>query len=69
MDIEKIISVSIDKSIKDMVDKKSKENNYPDKEMSSLIKQDELLMNYSNNLLIEYHKALKSELAKQGINI
>ena len=69
MDINKIISDSLDKSTKDVIDKKFKENNYPDKGMSSLIKQNEFLMNYSNNLLIEYHKALKSELSKQGINI
>lgn len=60
MDISKIINDSIDKSVKDVVDGKFKK---PE------VKQEEMLMNYSNILLETYHDELCKELAKHGINL
>jgi hypothetical protein len=70
LDTSKIISNAVEESINGIVNKNPSElPNIGNQKYSDSIKQDELLMNYSNNLLNNYHNALKEELAKQGIII
>lgn len=69
MDISKIVSDSIDKSLKQVADKKFDNIVVDDPTISELASQDAMLMNYTNILLATYHKELKKELSKHGIEI
>lgn len=69
MDISKIINDSIDKSLKQVTDGKFDNIVDDDPNMSELAGQNAMLMNYTNILLETYHKELKKELSKHGIEI
>lgn len=69
VDISKIVSDSIDKSIKHVANEKFDNIVVDDPTMSELAGQDAMLMNYTNILLETYHKELKKELSKHGIEI
>lgn len=69
MDISKIINDSIDRSLKQVTDGKFDNIVVDDPNMSKLAGQDAMLMNYANMLLLTYHKELKKELSKHGIEI
>ena len=69
MDISKIVSDSIDKSLKQVADGKFNNIVVDDPNLAKLAGQDAMLMSYSNILLATYHKELKKELSKHGIEI
>lgn len=69
MDISKIVSDSIDQSLKQVAGGKFNNIIVNDPNMSELAGQDAMLMNYTNILLETYHKELKKELSKHGIEI
>ncbi len=69
MDISKIVSDSIDKSVKQVVSGKFDDIITDNQYMNELAGQDAMLMNYANILLTTYHKELKKELSKHGIEI
>lgn len=69
MDISKIINDSIDKSLKQVTDGKFDNIVDDDPNMSEHAGQNAMLMNYTNILLETYHKELKKELSKHGIEI
>ena len=69
MDISKIISDSIDKSIKHVTNGKFDNIVTDDPNLSESASQDAMFMNYANMLLLTYHKELKKELSKHGIEI
>lgn len=69
MDISKIISDSIDKSIKQVVNGKFDSMITDNQHLEESVSQDAMLMNYSNTLLATYHKELKKELSKHSIEI
>ena len=66
MNISKIIKDSLDKSLKEAAN--GKFDNYCNID-KNLVSQDAMLMNYIHILLSTYHKELKSELSKHGIEI
>lgn len=67
MDFLKIIEDSTQKTVKNMLNRKS--NDKLDENLQNSIKENQILLDYSNNLLRSYHEELKKELAKQGIQI
>ena len=67
MDFSKIIEDSTKKTIENMLNRKS--NDKLDENLQNSIKENQVLLDYSNNLLRSYHEELKEELAKQGIQI
>lgn len=69
MDISKIVSESIDKSIKQVASGKFDNLVADNQDIAEFAGQNAMLMNYSNMLLITYHKELKKELSKHGIEI
>ena len=70
MDISKIISNSIEETIKGFGKKDNPKFPLSDDEaFNNSIEQYEILLTYSQNLLVTYHEALKTALAEQGINI
>lgn len=70
MDISKIVSDSLEKSLKQVADGKFDNSIVnDDPSMSELARQDDMLMNYTNILLETYHTELKKELSKHGIEI
>lgn len=69
MDISKIVNDSIDKCAKQVADGEFNNIVAEDPNMSALVGQDAMLMNYANILLATYHKELKKELSKHGIEI
>lgn len=70
MDISKVITTSLDKSVKDVVNGKIDETlNFDDAQLQKTVQQNKLLMNYSITLLKTYHEELRKELATHGIEI
>lgn len=70
MDISKIITDSIDKSIEEVAKGTYKNaRNIEDEAIAKLATQDKMLMNYTNILLATYHEELKKELSKHGIEL
>lgn len=67
MDFLKIIEDSTQETVKNMLNRKS--NDKLDENLQNSIKENQILLDYSNNLLRSYHEELKKELAKQGIQI
>ena len=70
MDFSKIVSNSIDKTLKDVSTGKIKNDFIFDNSKSEAeVHQNQLLMNYSITLLQTYHEELCKELANHGIQI
>lgn len=70
MDISKIISDSLDKSIKEVASGKFDDYyGIDDEHLAELSNQDAMLMNYANILLTTYHRELTKELSKHGIEL
>lgn len=70
MDIDKIITDSLDVAAKDAATGKlGTICNLDDKNMQETAQQNQLLMNYSITLLRTYHEELRKELATHGIEI
>lgn len=70
LNIEEIISNAIDASVKSIAEKRIVGlTEIKDISIADKLKQNELLMTYTNNLLTAYHEELRKELAKQGIKI
>lgn len=70
MNIEEIISNALNASVKSIAEKRMAglaEIN--DISIADKVKQNELLMTYTNNLLTAYHEELRKVLAEQGIKI
>lgn len=70
MNINEIINRAIDESVRN-ISKSHDNKNFKnlDSELLELVKSNELLMSYSNTLLINYHEELKKALKQQGITI
>lgn len=69
MDMNKILETVISKSINEVLNKEIDKSILESIKDPSLLKTYSYLMTYSNNLLTEYHEALKAELLKHGIKI
>lgn len=70
MDIDKIITDSLDVAAKDAATGKlGTIYNLDDKNLQEAALQNQLLMNYSITLLRTYHEELRKELATHGIEI
>lgn len=70
MNIDKIISDSLDKSVKNVANENFKEEfNFDNGDLQKSSQQNQLLMNYSITLLRTYHEELTKELSKHGIDI
>ena len=70
MNISKIIENAMIASVEDIKNGKFQNNiNFEDSEINELIKQNQLLMNYSAHLLESYHEELSKLLTEQGINV
>lgn len=70
MNIEEIISNALNASVKSMAEKRiAGLAEINDSSIADKVKQNELLMTYTNNLLTAYHEELRKELAEQGIKI
>ena len=69
MDLSKIVDEAIYKACHNMPDDTPSIGEGLDSLLSDKVKTYQLLINYSNILLEEYHKSLRLELSKQGINI
>lgn len=70
MNIEEIISNALDVSVKSIAEKRMAglTEKY-DGSIADKVKQNELFMTYTNNLLTAYHEELRKVLAEQGIKI
>ena len=68
MNISKIISDSLEKSMKEVASGKFDDYGI-DEQSDELGMQDAMLINYTNILLATYHKELTQELSKHGIEL
>ncbi len=69
MDISKIVSDSLEKSTKQVANREFNSLITDNQDMNELASQNAMLMNYVNILVATYHKELKKELSKHGIEI